>query len=167
MLTTTAFEVHAIPADVTAALRSRDDAGRASRVVVDGDGGSPLRCCLRSSRPGERILLVSYAPLRRWAASNGVDPGPYDETGPVFLHADECAGPAHSGYPEDFRGSRRMLRAYTDDCRILAGRCVEPGDAPEPVIAELFADGRVAVIHARAVEFGCFTFEIRRRSPLA
>ncbi|MGW3510169.1 DUF1203 domain-containing protein, partial [Streptomyces sp. NPDC000994] len=30
--------------------------------------GAPLRCCLRRSEPGERIALVSYAPLRRWAA---------------------------------------------------------------------------------------------------
>jgi hypothetical protein len=26
----------------------------------------------------------------------------------------------------------------------------------------MFADPRVALVHARALEFGCFTFEVRR-----
>jgi hypothetical protein len=29
----------------------------------------------------------------------------------------------------------------------------------------MFADPAVALVHARAVEFGCFTFEARRAGP--
>ncbi|GAA3304049.1 hypothetical protein GCM10020295_54180 [Streptomyces cinereospinus] len=74
-------------------LRDADDAGRVMTAVTDEEGGAPLRCCLRRSEAGERIALVSYAPLRRWAAETGVDPGAYDEQGPVFIHAEDCAGP--------------------------------------------------------------------------
>ncbi len=61
------------PIDPTALkeLRSADDAGRGMVPALDEEGGAPLRCCLRRSAPGERIALVSYAPLRRWAAETG------------------------------------------------------------------------------------------------
>jgi hypothetical protein len=32
------------------------------RVRVDAEGGAPLRCCLRDSRPGERIALITVTP---------------------------------------------------------------------------------------------------------
>src|SRR5207302_1215 len=86
--TTKTFTARAIPADVVAELRARDDCGNPPEPILDRDGGSPLRCCLRSSEPGEQPLLASYAPLRRWAAEAGANPGPYLETGPVFIHAE-------------------------------------------------------------------------------
>src|SRR5690242_6925775 len=90
---TIATRYAAIPAAVLDQLRVLDDAGRPPVRSVDDEGGSPLRCCLRRAAPGERVALVSYAPLRRWAADAGADPGPYDEQGPVFIHSERCAGP--------------------------------------------------------------------------
>jgi hypothetical protein len=162
---TETFTVRPIDAAVVAELRARDDAGRAPREVVDTDGGSPLRCCLRLSRPGERLLLASYAPLRRWAAPTGADPGAYDELGPVFLHAEPCGGAADDGWPEQMRGQPRVLRGYGDDGRIVDGRVVEEGEAPEAKLDDLLADERVAFVHARALVFGCFTFAIDRAAP--
>ncbi len=106
-------------------LRTADDAGRRMRPVTDEEGGAPLRCCLRRSAPGERIALVSYAPLRRWAAGTGVDPGAYDEQGPVFIHAEECGGPDGDALP--FANAHRTVRRYSADGRILGGRLVESG----------------------------------------
>jgi hypothetical protein len=64
------------------------------------------------------------------------------------------------------RGDRRVLRAYTADGRILRGRYVEAG-AGRPTIEEeleeLYRDPAVAAVHLRAVEFGCFLLETRRR----
>ena len=94
----------------------------AARVFIDDDGGRPLRCCLRDSRPGERIALVAVTP-------DGPQ-GAYRETGPVFLHADGCAGPADTGYPEDFRRRTQVFRAYSHDGVIVGGEVVEPGSAP-------------------------------------
>jgi hypothetical protein len=160
---TKTFTVRAIAADVVAALRERDDAGRPPMSVTDVEGGSPLRCCNRLSRPGERIVLVSSAPLHRWARAHAVDPGPYDETGPVFLHADACAGPHHDGFPDDYRGLPRVLRPYDAAGRILDGRVIAEGDMdPERTIDEVFSDPKVAFIHARALLAGCFTFAIDR-----
>lgn len=162
MTLTKTFAVRPIDADVAEQLRVRDDAGRSPTPVVDTEGGSPVRCCLRASRPGEQLLLVSYAPLRRWAAARGVDPAAYDEVGPVFIHAMRCGGPSGDGYPDELRGAPRVFRAYDDNGRILDGRLVPAGDDPEPVLAELLDDERVAVVHARALGFGCYTFAVER-----
>lgn len=141
-------------------LRTGDDAGRPLRPFKDDEGDAPLRCCLRRSTPGERIALVSYAPLRRWAAETGADPGAYDEQGPVFIHADDCPGPAGTALP--FTNAHRTVRRYSADGRILGGRLVEDTTGFEPAFAEAFADPEVALVQVRAVEFGCFLYEVRR-----
>ncbi|GAA4074432.1 DUF1203 domain-containing protein [Streptomyces shaanxiensis] len=153
---------HARPIDPTALkeLRSVDDAGRRMVPVTDEEGGAPLRCCLRRSAVGERIALVSYAPLRRWAAGNGVDPEAYDEQGPVFVHAEECAGPDGEGLP--FTNAHRTVRRYSADGRILGGRLVPEHGEFEAAFREAFDDAAVALVHVRAVEYGCFLYEVRR-----
>jgi hypothetical protein len=163
---TSAFAVHAIDAGIVSDLLQTDDAGKPPRRFIASEGGAPLRCCLRPMKPGELVALVSYAPLRRWARQTGADPGPYDEVGPVFIHAGPCEGPSGSGYPADLAGPHRVLRAYSADGHILGGRLVpagEPGDtAPaEAALAALQSDPEVVVVHTRAVEFGCFICEIR------
>ncbi|MEU8041892.1 DUF1203 domain-containing protein [Streptosporangium sp. NPDC049078] len=157
----------AIEAEVAAELRVRDDAGRPPRVVTDTEGGAPLRCCLRRSLPGERLALLAYAPLRRWAARTGGDPGPYEELGPVFVHAAQCEGPGGTGFPVEMCGERRVFRAYDAVGNILGGRLVDrhlslDAATAEAVLAEQFADPGVALVHVRAVEFGCFLFEVHR-----
>ncbi|MFD3525620.1 DUF1203 domain-containing protein [Streptomyces sp. NPDC058653] len=151
-------------------LRESDDAGATRAPFTDTEGGAPLRCCLRPSRTGERLVLVSYAPLRRWAAETWAKPGAYDEQGPVFIHADECGGPAAdaTGYPFGRPGALRTVRRYDAEGHIVGGRLLElPGaealDEPfDEAFAEAFADPEVALVHVRAVEYGCFHFEVRR-----
>ncbi|MEV4442103.1 DUF1203 domain-containing protein [Streptomyces sp. NPDC049577] len=157
----------AIPPAVLRQLREQDDAGATRQPFTDPEGGSPLRCCLRHSRAGERIVLLSYAPLRRWAAETGADPGPYDECGPVFVHAAECAGQTSGpGYPLELHGARRVLRAYDARGHILGGRLIElPQDRAtevDDVLGDVFTDPAVALVHVRALEFGCFMLEVRR-----
>ena len=156
----TAFTVKPIEPAVCDELRVRDDAGSKPELIVDAGGGNPLRCCLTLSAPGQGIVLASYAPLRRWAAAAGANPGPYVEVGPVFLHAVSCAGPTGTGYPPDYRGLPRVFRSYDRNGRILGGDVVTDGEDPEPVIEKVFADPVVAFIHARALVAGCFTFWI-------
>ncbi|MEU5624378.1 DUF1203 domain-containing protein [Streptomyces tendae] len=151
---------HPIPPGVLEELRTTDDAGRVPAPVTDDEGGAPLRCCLRRSRAGERIALVSYAPLRRWAARTGADPGAYDEQGPVFVHAEKCAGPDGEGLA--FTNAHRTLRRYSSDGRILGGRLVEGADAFAPALREAFDDPAVAFVHVRAVEYGCFLYKVTR-----
>lgn len=103
---------------------------------------------------------MSYAPLRRWAAETGADPGAYDEQGPVFIHAEECAGPTGGDLP--FTYAPRTLRRYGADGRILGGRLVRAPEEFAPALGEAFADPAVALVHVRAVEHGCFLYEVRR-----
>ncbi|MFD9412912.1 DUF1203 domain-containing protein [Streptomyces sp. NPDC059989] len=148
-------------------LRTRDDAGREPAPYTDDEGGAPLRCCLRPSAVAERIALVSYAPLRRWAAATGAEPGAYDEQGPVFIHAEDCGGAADGpGYPFAPAGLQRIARRYSARGHILGGRVLALGEDPDAVIGqaldEAFADPEVALVHLRAAEFGCFLYEVRR-----
>ncbi|MGW7440505.1 DUF1203 domain-containing protein [Streptomyces sp. NPDC054849] len=150
-----------------AELRVRDDAGRECVPHTDKEGGAPLRCCLRPSAAGEAIALVSYAPLRRWAAATGAQPGAYDEQGPVFIHAGDCGGPSGGGgYPFARPGVQRTARRYSARGHILGGRVLTLGEEPGAVIGqaldEAFADPEAALVHVRAAEFGCFLFEVRR-----
>ncbi len=124
----------------------------------DDVGGAPLRCCLRDSRPGEEILTAQVSP-----------PGPqgaYQETGPVFVHAEQCDGPERPGYPEDFRGRTQVFRAYSAAGRIVGGRVVAPDDDQEAVARELLAGDGVAFLHSRNLIYGCYMFAIHphRRS---
>lgn len=160
------LEILPIPPHTLNLLRTRDDAGhRPARLTEHDDPGRPLRCCLRRSRPGEQLMLMSYAPLRRWASARGTAPGPYDELGPVFVHAGSCAGPETAEWPEQLRGTRRVLRTYSWQGRILGGSLL---DTPartrlaERTAGDLLLDPEVAFVHVRAVEFGCFLFEVRR-----
>ncbi|MFI8853080.1 DUF1203 domain-containing protein [Streptomyces sp. 891-h] len=165
----TSYEIRAIAPGALAELRTRDDAGAPPRRVVDEEGGNPLRCCLERSKPGETLALVSYAPLRRWAQETGADPGPYDEVGPVFIHPHDCggwAGAPDGGYPEALRGERRTLRAYSAQGHILGGLLLDQEQEGTPSLEEglarVYEDPRVAAVHVRAVEFGCFQLETRR-----
>ncbi|KUL50331.1 hypothetical protein ADL22_07090 [Streptomyces sp. NRRL F-4489] len=171
----TTYTPLAIPPAALAELRTTDDSGRPMEpFTARPDGtpldcvGSPLRCCLRPIEPGEEVALVSYAPLRRWAAATGATPGAYDEAGPVFLHARPCAGPPPSPahYPFARPGALRTLRRYDHQGRITGGRLLEipadPAPAFDAAFADAFTDPQVALVHVRAVEYGCFQFEVRR-----
>ncbi|MFJ1549760.1 DUF1203 domain-containing protein [Streptomyces sp. NPDC088246] len=170
----TAYTPLPIPPAALKELRDIDDAGRPLRpYTAREDGvpldcvGSPLRCCLRAIDPGERVALVSYAPLRRWATATGADPGAYDEAGPVFIHADECGEPRGAqDYPFARPGALRTIRRYNAEGHIVGGLFFEIPDNAEAgfdrVFGEAFAEPEVALVHVRALEYGCFQFEVRR-----
>ncbi|GAA2336185.1 DUF1203 domain-containing protein [Streptomyces kunmingensis] len=168
----TRYTARPIEAAALKELRTTDDAGRpcVPYTATDDDAGSPLRCCLLPIQAGERIALVSYAPLRRWAAATGARPGAYDEQGPVFLHAaaEDCAGyaPDPGRYPFDRPGALRTLRRYDARGHIAGGRLLEiPADATagfDTALDEAFTDPDVTLVHVRAVEYGCLHFEVRR-----
>ncbi|MEU3339966.1 DUF1203 domain-containing protein [Streptomyces sp. NPDC006668] len=156
----TTYTARPVAPSVLEELRVADDAGRPPAPFTDDEGGAPLRCCLRRSAPGERIALVAYAPLRRWAAETGAEPGAYDEQGPVFVHAEECPGPATGDDAYPFADAHRTVRRYSADGSILGGELVDAPD--DTAFKNAFDDPAVALVHVRAVEYGCFLYEVRR-----
>lgn len=155
-----ALYVEALLPDDLARIRDQgeDDFGNPLVVtVVDeaGAGETPLRCCLREARAGERVEIIAYRP-----STVG---GPYAEVGPVFIHAESCAGyTTPDRYPDAFRQRRQLLRAYDVDGRIVGAEIAEDGDGAEEVCGAFFARPDVAYIHSRNVLYGCYMFTIRR-----
>lgn len=156
--TTSLLHIDALPPDELARIRDQgtDDFGNPLvTTVVDKVGGTPLRCCLRDARVGERVTLLAYQPT---AAG-----GPYAEVGPIFIHAAACPGyTASDRYPDDFRGRRQLLRAYGHDGGIVNAVIVEEGAEGEKVCAAYLSRSDVAFIHSRNVLWGCYMFTIRR-----
>lgn len=133
----------------------RDDFGNTAVPIVDEAGGSPCRHCLRLSAPGDTMLLFSYKPFRTVV--------PYQEVGPVFLHAEPCERfSANDGFPDAFLNRPLILRPYDSDDNIYdSQRYAEAGDA-ESVANQLLADPRVAYVHARSWTRGCYLFRLER-----
>jgi hypothetical protein len=150
------FRIEPIQPSVLERVRTRgiDDLGNPLQIDVDHEGGSPLRCCLRDTRPGERRALLAYGPFP-WK-------GPYAEVGPVFIHAERCEGYHDTAaYPEGFRHRRQVLRAYGLDRSIVDATVVDGFEA-ETVIAHMLANPQVDFLHSRNVAYGCYMFQIHR-----
>ncbi len=132
-----------------------DEAGNRLAVQADTAGGSPLRCCLRESAPGERVLLIAYTPPGTHGA--------YAERGPVFIHAEPCSGYlAPERYPPALSHRQQVVRAYDQDGRIVDGVLVSDGGHAITVIRGLLTRPDVTLVHLRNVGYGCYDFAVRR-----
>jgi Protein of unknown function (DUF1203) len=159
-----AFRVHAIPSGTLDEIRlaGHDRFGNELIPIIDADGGSPVRCCLRRSAPGETLYLIAHRPFTR--------PGPYAEAGPVFVHASACPGyDENDAYPAGYRDWPPMVfRPYRHDpelnCDTIAYDAIQIGEGAtaESLISSIFADPTINFIHTRNVHAGCFMFSITR-----
>ena len=152
---TGALTFEAIPAAELAEIRAagRDEAGNSLTVQAD-NGGSPVRCCLRETRPGERVMLIAYTPPGT--------AGAYAERGPVFVHADPCEGyPTPRRYPPGLRHRMQVVRAYDRQGRIADGMLAADGLQAEAVIAEMLARPDAGLVHLRNVGCGCCNVAVR------
>jgi hypothetical protein len=154
--TTIPFHVSALPTAVLESVReSHRDASGSPVEYVGADGGEPLRCCLRDAVARERLILFGYEP--------DIPASPYREVGPVFAHADPCAGPvADDEYPEGWVGRPQVLRAYDARGWIHPSTRVHDGSDPVRVIDEMLANPEVAQLHSRNVAYGCYMFKVTR-----
>jgi hypothetical protein len=147
----------AIPAAELTAIRvaGRDEAGNVLMPRIDAEGGSPLRCCLRTTRPGEQVLLIAYTP------PGGA--GGYAERGPVFIHAEACEGyRTPHDYPPDLYGRAQTVRAYDEQGQIADGVYVQSGEEADRAIADLLTRPGVTLVQLRNVGYGCYNFAVRR-----
>lgn len=152
---TSSFHIVPLPTEIADEARRAVNAGAADHalITVDSPGSSPCRHCRRWAQPGERVILFPYA-----AISHG---HPYSETGPIFVHADECQRyGATNEYPADFRNGR-VFRAYDSNYNLIDAQVMD-GSEPEVVIETLFQNPDTAFVDVRSVTRGCFTFRVQR-----
>jgi hypothetical protein len=152
---TTTFRIEAIPPATLSQIRSagRDEAGNPLRVRVDDEGGSPLRCCLRDTVPGERVFLIAYTPP-------GVA-GPYAERGPVFVHEAACVGyPDVHHYPAGLGHRRQIVRGYDHSGNMATATVVADGQEAEQELASVLGRPDIHVAHVRNVAAGCYNFAV-------
>ena len=152
---TSLFRIVPLPTEIAEAARHTGKAGAADHAIMVAHlpHAYPCRHCLRWAQSGEQVILFPYA-----AIPSG---HPYSETGPIFVHADECQRySATNEYPADFRHGR-VFRAYDSNFKIIDAQVVN-GSEPEGMIESLFQNRDTAFVDVRSVTRGCFTFRIKR-----
>ena len=149
----------ALPTDEVRALQAGapDAYGMTpERRTSDGDG-VPCRHCLRNVRAGEDYLVLAYRPFPTLQ--------PYAETGPIFLHADECErAPESDVLAPMFRATPDyILRGYGADDRIVygTGGVIQTHKICARV-HELFEREDVAYLHMRSARNNCYQLKVER-----
>jgi hypothetical protein len=143
--------------DVRALQRGAADAyGRTpERQISDGDG-VPCRHCLKNVAAGEPYLVLAYRPFPALQ--------PYAETGPIFLHAQECERAAEvEALPEMLESSDYIVRGYGSDDRIVygSGGVIATG-AIAARAQTLFERDDIAYVHVRSARNNCYQCRIER-----
>ena len=155
--TQTHFIIYPLSQKVTAELKAtmRDQFGNEPQLEEAQSKRSICRRCLRRFNPGERRLLFKYCPFQRESV--------FAEAGPIYIHENECGPDAEvmDCYPEEFRKLPLLLRAYTKADGQIDSRLIQNGDA-EAIIDQFFADPKVAYIHLRDGESGCYYARIEK-----
>jgi hypothetical protein len=149
------FRIVPLASEVAEAARQAAESGASDHAVITADSptGYPCRHCLHFAKPGERVILFPYASV----------PGghPYFESGPIFVHADQCKRYEDTReYPQDFRNGR-VFRAYNSNYDMIDAE-VANGAEPEVVIEKLFENPETVFVQARSVTRGCYTFGVER-----
>jgi hypothetical protein len=150
-----ALHVHALAPELVQRMRyaTHDDFGH--RLQVEPlDQGGPCRACLRRFRPGDRAILFSYRP-------NPAD-HPYDEIGPVFIHADACESYAEGGkFPAELASFRLTLRCYDRAARMVHAELLDQRD-PQKALQAVFANPDIAYVNVRNAAWGCYIARVER-----
>lgn len=118
--------------------------------ISDGDG-LPCRVCMKMIGKGEPYLIVGWRPFSATHA--------YAETGPVFLHAEDCkAEPIPSGtLPGFLQSPDYILRGYDADERIVygTGGVIKLEDM-RARMEELLSQPGVEAVHIRSSRNNCY-----------
>ena len=149
----------AMPSETARGFRngSLDAHGQPPERHISDGSGTPCRHCLADVAAGEPFLILAWRPF--------AGPQPYAETGPVFLHAEDCQryGEA-AGLPAMFLEREQfLLRGYGHDDRIAygTGQVVATADLAQAAAA-LFDQPDVAYLHVRSGGYNCYQCRIER-----
>jgi hypothetical protein len=150
------YQVVAIPHEISQQTRETlksPQYGHPAQVAL-AKGYGPCRSCLQTFREGqEERILFTYQPF----SEAGALPSP----GPIFIHRDACERFEESGFPAALRRLPLTLEGYEQLGLPVAREQVKDGDA-EAVISRIFSNSKIAYIHIRNTEAGCFIARIER-----
>ncbi|TPN86424.1 DUF1203 domain-containing protein [Mesorhizobium sp. CU2] len=148
----------ALPTEAVRALqRGAPDAyGRTPEHRISDGDGVPCRHCLKNVAEGDGYLIVAYRPFPELQ--------PYAETGPLFVHADECERAAEAdALPDMLESSDYIVRGYGKDDRIVYGSgAVTPTAKIAARAEELFERDDIVYIHVRSARNNCYQCRIDR-----
>jgi hypothetical protein len=147
--------VHALDPDRLDAVHDAgvDELGNPFTTFAATGEGEPLRCCLRFAREGEPIALISWAPSTQRSV--------WREFGPVYVHAEHCAGYSERWLPGELRRGPQLLRTYHADGSMNYEHNTVVGDEDiEPVLDRLLAAPEVALVHVRSLRPQCFLYAV-------
>jgi hypothetical protein len=149
--------VRGIPSDeVDRIRRGGADANGQPALRRSAEGvANPCRHCLALIREGDEKLVLAYRPFDA--------PQPYAESGPIFLHASECARYQSDALPGWFAFlDPAIVRGYDGDdwIRYDTGQVV-PGAELDAACRRILADDTVAYVHVRS-KFNCFQCRVDR-----
>jgi hypothetical protein len=141
-----------LPTDKVRALRAGglDVYGNAAEIAVSDGDGIPCRHCLKMVAKGDRYLIASWRPFSTLQ--------PYAETGPVFLHADECQPDSDaSQLPEFLDSPDYIVRGYGANERIVYGSgAVTPRGEITKRAESLLARDDIAFVDIRSARNNCY-----------
>lgn len=141
----------AIPSETAAAFRAGklDSYGNAPERQLS-PGGMPCRHCLCLIEEGQPMLLLAYRPFPTLQ--------PYAETGPIFIHAEECSRfDAGDAIPPMLTSPDYIVRGYGSDDRIIYGTgAVTPTSQITSRATELLARDDIAYLHVRSARNNCY-----------
>lgn len=153
----TAILFTALPKDHVDAIRfgEPDSNGQVpERMIASAD--LPCRACLGLIKGGDSALLISYRPFRHLQ--------PYAETGPIFIHAEDCGSHDSAQVPPPMlNSSDYIVRGYDAGDRIVYGTgAVTPTAEIVSRAQELLERPDVAYVHVRSARNNCFQCRIDR-----
>ena len=126
----------------------------AMRYVADAKPGYPDRIEVRDAEPGQTLILVNYV---HQPANN-----PYRASHAIFVREGaEAAYDRMNEIPDAMRLRPISMRAFDSDDLMVDADLVD-GRQLESVIERLFADPRVAYLHAHYAKRGCYAARISR-----
>ncbi|MBB4953444.1 hypothetical protein H4S14_001288 [Agrobacterium vitis] len=119
-------------------------------------GGYQCRHCLGPIAEGAPYLTLAYRPFPTLQ--------PYAETGPIFIHAEECTGYDQGDIlPPMLDSPDYIVRGYGHDDRIVYGTGAVTETARITSRAqELLERAEIAYVHVRSARNNCFQCRIDR-----
>lgn len=151
------ISVRGIPSDVSRRLQAGgEDSNRQPPVRCIARGlANPCRHCLQLIADGQEKLVLSYRPFAELQ--------PYAETGPIFLHAHDCARYESDRLPDWFAYLEpAIVRGYGGDhwIKYETGAVVSGKDLTQRC-HKILDDADVAYVHIRS-KFNCFQCRVDR-----